>query len=147
MPLQGLGRREHPFTLGAEFMETARVLRNNPPARFGYRSVIYFLLGHASELFLKAYLHAKGKSISILAGMGHKLASLVSETRRHGLPVQCQLVCVTTLSPLYVSKAPEYRGQSKKFYPLMKNLFGGVVTLSMITFNELTQPTIHAKEK
>lgn len=138
---KGLEDESTLYTLGTEFLEATRVLRVSTPTRLGYQSVIYYLLGHAAELFLKTYLHTKGMSIRSLMDMKHNLASLINETRRHGLSNQSKLVCVHALSPLYASKALEYRDQSTKCYPLLEDLFVEVEQLSMLAFpNRLFQP-------
>jgi hypothetical protein len=46
---------------------------------------LYFLYSNAIELALKAYLRAKGASLSELQDMGHKLPSLLARARAAGL--------------------------------------------------------------
>lgn len=75
----------------------------------------YFLVGHSVELSLKAFLRAKGMSVSELASKryGHNLESLVRESKRRKLGVAVRLKkvdvdAVLLLNQSYKPKDLEY---------------------------------------
>ena len=51
------------YSLSDEFLEAARVLQATPPTRVNFSSAAYYLLGHAAELMLKAFLFKHEVSI------------------------------------------------------------------------------------
>ena len=74
------------FSLSAEFLEAARVLQETPPIRVKYSAVVYYLLGHSTELMLKAFLVKSGFSVSELKKLNHDLQKIVASARRNGFP-------------------------------------------------------------
>ena len=86
------------FSLSCEFLEAARVLQATPPIRIGYWSATYYLLGHAAELMLKAFLYKRGQKIDDLKKINHDLEKLVSRARELGLPEKVQLNQILDLS-------------------------------------------------
>ncbi len=66
-----------------EFYQAFRDLPPTPPPSWPR----YFMLCHAIELALKAYLSARGKSTSSLKKFGHDLRTLLSSAASAGLPL------------------------------------------------------------
>lgn len=122
------------YSLGAEFLEASKVLWNTPPTKIGYQSVIYYLLGHAAELFLKAFLIANDMQLEQLKVKGHNLIALVRAAHEHGLSDKFQFEAVRALSPMYEAKVLEYRDQKSKNFPLIDDLLHEVNQLSDISF-------------
>ncbi len=140
-PPKGLEDESTLYTLGEEFLAAARALRDTPVTSTGYRSVLYYLLGHAAELFLKAYLYAHNVPIKALVKIRHDLEALLDHAHTHGLPNHVPMVAVRSLSPLYNAKRLEYRDQSTKRYPSLEDLFSEVEQLSVLAFpHHLFQP-------
>lgn len=133
------------YSLGPEFLEAARVLRDTPAKSTKYESVIYYLLGHAAELFLKAYLHAHQVPIKTLANIGHDLIALVDLADEHGMTAQVHWGAVRMLNPLYNAKVLEYRDQKAKTFPHMDDLFHEVKRLDAIAFDAVSQPFFNNK--
>lgn len=111
------------YSLGTEFLEAAKVLMNTPPNRLGYSASAYYLIGHASELFLKAYLHTKGIPIKELKAAGHDLSRLLKLTKKHGLPLIDDLPQLKLLSLMYKQKRFEYKIKRKLELPPLGELF------------------------
>ena len=75
----------------------------------------YFLVGHAIELSLKAYLLGRGMTINVLRSrkFGHNLESLLTEARRHKLGrfvklSKFELDAIRILNQCYSAKDFEY---------------------------------------
>ncbi|MBZ5589035.1 MAG: hypothetical protein LAO05_10780 [Acidobacteriia bacterium] len=66
-----------------QFLEAARTVRKYP----GFSPVRYYLYCHSIELVLKAYLLAKGVSVTDLRSksLGHNLEGVVSRANKAGL--------------------------------------------------------------
>lgn len=136
------------YSLGTEFLEAARVLMNTPPTKVGYQSVTYYLLGHAAELFLKAFLYTKGMSTAKMKakGNGHSLIALLDLAHALGLPDQLTLTSIRAIGTLYASKALEYRDQSAQSYPFAEDLFAEVKRLSALAFDAASEPFFNHQE-
>jgi len=89
------------FSLSGEFFEAARVLQATPPVRINYSSTTYYLLGHAAELMLKAFLYKRGQKIGDLKKINHDLDKLASRARELGLPETVQLNQILHLADTY----------------------------------------------
>ena len=75
----------------------------------------YFLVGHASELALKAFLLGRGHTITELRSRkyGHDLAALIAESRKRKLGREVRLSareldCLRLLNECYSAKEFEY---------------------------------------
>ena len=112
------------YSLGTEFLEAARVLMETPPTRLGYRFPIYYLIGHAAELFLKAYLFRNGESIETLKDSGHDLAKLLKNAKQKGLAWVDEAPQLKKLSRKYKGKIFEYRANRQVGFPPIEGLFG-----------------------
>ncbi len=111
------------YSLGAEFLEAAWVLMNVSPTRLGYAAPTYYLIGHAAELFLKAYLSTKGVPVKELKGAGHDLSKLLTSAKQRDFPLVDDLPQLTMLSLMYNQKRFEYRGRRKLELPSLEALF------------------------
>ena len=122
------------FSLSCEFLEAARVLQATPPIRIGYWSATYYLLGHAAELMLKAFLYKRGQKIDDLKKINHDLEKLVSRARELGLPEKVQLNQILDLSGTYKEKGFEYRTRRWKKFPSIDLLTEEIEKLQSAVF-------------
>ena len=125
------------FSLSDEFLEAARVLQATPPVRVGYWSPTYYLLGHAAELMLKAFLYKHGQSISDLREINHDLEKLASRARVKGLPEKVRLDHILHLAVAYKDKGFEYRTRKKKTFPSIDLLTEEIERLQSAVFDVL----------
>lgn len=125
------------YSLASEFLEAAKVLENTPPVRLGYQSVIYYLLGHGAELYLKSYLCAHGLGVQELKCIGHDLKRLISESEHRGLSGVGSLKALKNISTQYHRKTLEYRELKSKTYPDIRQLMAEVEALNVKTFPNL----------
>jgi len=72
------------FRRGRQYLEAFKVLSSHGDDYL--RHPQYFLLAHALELILKAYLAAKGVERTDLFGIGHKIEELERRAHELGLP-------------------------------------------------------------
>lgn len=98
-------------------LPAARVMQATPPVRIDYSSATYYLLGHAAELMLKAFLYKCGKKIGDLKKISHDLEKLASRARELGLPENVQLNQILHLADTYREKGFEYRTRKTKTIP------------------------------
>ncbi len=125
------------FSLSGEFLEAARVLQATLPVRIGYSSAIYYLLGHAAELMLKAFLYKHGQSINDLKKINHDLGKLASRAREVGLPETVQLDQLLLLAAAYKEKSFEYRTRKRKTFPSLDLLAEEIRKLQSAVFDRL----------
>ena len=123
------------FSLSGEFLEAARVLQATPFVRIGHSSATYYLLGHAAELMLKAFLYKHGQSISDLKKINHGLGKLASKARAVGLPEKVQLDQTLLLATTYQEKSFEYRTKKRKTLPSLDSLTEEIGKLSAAVFD------------
>lgn len=98
------------FKRATEYLEAAERLLGSPGPELSYP--LFYLLTHAMELSLKAYLAARGISKRDLMGrkIGHDLLVLLSRCQELGIPTVCDL-------PLYTASLQEM-GRNHDFrYP------------------------------
>ena len=125
------------FSLAGEFFEAARVLQARPRVRIGYSSVIYYLLGHSAELFLKAFLYKHGRTINDLKRINHDLQKLADLAREAGLPETVKLEKTLRLSATYKEKSLEYRTRKRKTFPALGFLTEEINKLQSAVFDTL----------
>lgn len=123
------------YSLSGEFLEAARVLQATPPVRIGYSSATYYLLGHAAELMLKAFLYKHGQSINDLRKFNHDLEKLASRAREVGLPEKVQLDQILLLAAAYKEKSFEYRTKKSKAIPSLELLAEEIENLQSTVFD------------
>jgi len=123
------------FSLSEEFLEAARVLQSTPPRRVGYKSSIYYLLGHSAELSLKAFLFKHGKSIKYLRKINHDLGALVAEVREEGLNDNVCLEQIGCIAGEYEQKSFEYRTNKTKSLPNMNLMIEEVEKLQEVVLD------------
>lgn len=99
---------------GCEFLEAFKVLSFEGDSR--HRHPQYFILAHALELILKAYLAARGVKKETLLRIGHKIIMLEHRSRDMGLPE------LENLDRL-VAAIAEMNGDHDFRYPTGFNLF------------------------
>jgi len=126
------------YSLSCEYLAAARVLHANPPTHISYSSVIYYLLGHAAELTLKAFLVHRGKTISELKGIGHDLEELEKCARETSLSKKASLSGVIQLSNIYKDKNFEYRTRKNKNFPQLEVLLEEIEQLQSIVFEHVS---------
>jgi hypothetical protein len=78
------------FWTAEAYWEAARVVDAAKMKATRHRSPIRFLYYHALELYLKAYLRAKGCTVQDLYGMGHRYKALLEAAKGFGLKVQAE---------------------------------------------------------
>ena len=125
------------FSPSDEFLEAARVLQATPPVRVNYSSATYYLLGHAAELMLKAFLFKHGQTIGDLKKINHDLKKLSSLARANGLSEKVQLVQIALLADTYNGKGFEYRTRKKKTFPSLDHLTEEIEKLQSAVFDKL----------
>jgi hypothetical protein len=82
---------------------------------------VNYLMGHAIELGLKAYLLHNGRSLADIKFIGHRLRLAYNEARQVGLDEHFQPEDVTVLDaldPLYSDKQFEYIETGPKTFPV-----------------------------
>ena len=115
--------------VGSEYLRAAELVL--PPAKteveaFRQRLSLpaYFLVGHAIELALKAFLFSRGLSVARLRSReyGHNLISLLNEARRRKLGnlvklAKAEVVSVRLLDEMYSTKEFEYSANGVRGLP------------------------------
>jgi hypothetical protein len=125
------------YSLSDEFLEAACVLQATLPIRVNYSSATYYLLGHAAELMLKAFLYKHGLTISSLKKINHDLGKLASLARAKGLPEKVRLEKIIHLADTYKEKGFEYRTRKKKTFPSIDHLTEEIKILQAVVFDRL----------
>jgi len=98
--------------LGSEYLNAAHLVFD----KLGPIFPGYTLIGQAMELYLKAFLRAKGLSVSKLKSIGHdlKLALVTAENlgiSKHFKTDPDERMCLEKLSVVYKSKDFQYKTQ------------------------------------
>jgi|GEM_PF-6199349 len=126
------------WSLGNEYFEAANVLFNTPPTRVNYNLIIYYLLGHAAELYSKAYLNQKGVTTKELrTTYRHNLKKLIKQCEKLGLKSETEgFEAILALSTIYNAKGMEYRGNKKEAFPNKADLLKQVNKLGDLSFSE-----------
>jgi hypothetical protein len=83
---------------------------------------LYFLLGHALELTFKAYIRAKGASLSSIKAIGHDLVvakewAVTASIEQHASLTEEEHKSISLLNEYYRKKEFEYRVSGAKKYP------------------------------
>ena len=125
------------YSLSGEFLEAAMVLQNTPPIRVNYSSASYYLLGHAAELMLKAFLYGHGVTMPELKKMGHDLGILVTTSIEKGLPKTASLNQIRQLAEIYREKSLEYRERKKETFPNIGLLTEEIKALQAAVFEKI----------
>ena len=125
------------FSLSGEFFEAASVLRKIHPTRINYSIAIYYLLGHAAELMLKALLYTEGLTAKDLKKIGHDLSKLIEEAQSRGVPNNIIFTHIAELSEIYKSKNLEYRTNKSKTFPNVDELSEEVKKLQDFVFGKI----------
>lgn len=125
------------YSLAGEFLEAAIVLQNIPPVRVGYSLVAYYLLGHAAELMLKAFLYAHDRKFLDIVNIGHDLKRLIKDSKRRGLSDAIPLTQIHQLAKMYKDKEFEYRKNRRSTLPNLVLLTEEVRALQKVIFNYL----------
>jgi HEPN domain-containing protein len=75
------------FLFADSYLACADTLRRNPPARLRFDAPVRYLLFHAMELYLKAFLRLKGVGEAELRSraLGHDLVALANRAEDLGL--------------------------------------------------------------
>lgn len=123
------------YSLATEFLAAAKMLDVSNPDRVGYDVVVRYLLGHASELFLKSYLaRMRVATVDELSRRpyGHDLEKLVSASIDNGLSCECKYI--SELSDSYKAKSLEYRQRKEAGFPGRADLISDVERLAYASF-------------
>ena len=75
------------FNTARSYWRSAEQLNGDPPRVTHPESPITFLLCHAIELYLKAYLRGAGRDLAELKRLGHRVADLSRAAGKFGLDV------------------------------------------------------------
>tara|TARA_R110000868_G_scaffold381115_1_gene647494 strand:- start:33 stop:479 length:447 start_codon:yes stop_codon:yes gene_type:complete len=127
------------FSLSTEFLEAAITLQNTPPTKINYRSVSYYLLGHAAELSLKSFLFQQGLSSDDLKTIGHDLKRLIRKSKEKNISKNASFEQLNKLAKLYKRKELEYRTKSLKSFPNIEDLIAETKQLQAIVFDSICQ--------
>ncbi|MDO8328976.1 MAG: hypothetical protein Q7T36_00720 [Fluviicoccus sp.] len=125
------------YSLSSEFLEAAITLSNTFPTKTNYSMVIYYLLGHAAELMLKAYLYKKGRSIGELKGVGHNLEALLEFSKSTGQQLPFKTNCIEALALNYKTKKLEYRAKTRLQLPNREDLINECRQLQSAVFENI----------
>jgi hypothetical protein len=84
---------------------------------------VNYLIGHAIELGLKAYLLQSGRSLGNIKSIGHRLCLAYNEARKDGLdvhfhPEAADVSVLVALDALYSDKHFEYIETGPKTFPV-----------------------------
>lgn len=126
------------FSLASEFLEAARTLQATPPVRMGYSAVIYYLLGHATELLLKSFLYSHGQTVKDLRAINHDIEKLMLLAKQLDLPENVSFLNIESLSNAYMNKTFEYRMKRIAEFPSIDLLINEVLKLQSFVFERLT---------
>jgi hypothetical protein len=122
------------YSLANEFMESALELEKFTPVNVKYTSSIIYLLCHASELFLKSVLYAKGQNKAKLKRFGHDLSLLLGMVKIENFDVR-NYQNIQEISLMYRNKELEYRVNRKSKLPNIHSLINEVKSLKGIAFD------------
>jgi hypothetical protein len=126
------------YSLSSEYFEAATIIYNTPPTKINCSAVIYYLLGHASELLLKSFLHKKGVPIPALRNkFCHDLSKLAKEARKYNLSSKVNLDNIVVLSSTYKYKKLEYRKKTAEQYPSIECLLIDIQELQNCVFENV----------
>ena len=128
------------FSLASEFYVAAETLAKASPTTMGYKTVIYYLAGHAGELLLKSFLFKNGVPIEDLAKRyGHNLKNLVKTSRLRGLPPTVVTEHIQSFSGVYTKKRTEYRQTKQLRFPPIDLLMSEIKGLQTYVFSHVAQ--------
>ena len=84
------------FNFANSYRQSAMALRSVDVRSTHPDEPILFLINHAMELYLKAFLHANGRSEEELAKkpFGHRLIALTEEAKLQGLTIEAETEAV-----------------------------------------------------
>ena len=130
------------FSLATEYLEAAEILIQAPAIKVNVSLVIYFLLGHAGELFLKSFLFKYEVSLDDLKfKLGHDLAKLIRRAQKLNLSKSVSFTHLRALSKIYAPKETEYRQLVVTNFPQRELLLTEVRALGREVFNHVGQFT------
>ena len=96
------------YSLASEFMEAAKILNNHNAIKLKVDSASIYLICHAAELFLKAYLLKHlGEEMFLEKKYGHKLKKLINSAKKNDL--QVDVPTLLSIANVYQKKNLEYR--------------------------------------
>jgi hypothetical protein len=109
----------HFWKLGSNYHEAAKLVffaKEMPISNFP----CYTLIGHALELYLKAYLRSKGEDINVLKKIGHNLKKVLERAEKEGLSKHFKFKssdreCLNLFSLVYNKKAFDYPCQEERW--------------------------------
>ncbi len=125
------------YTLASEFLEASRILHDTPPTRLNVSTVTYYLIGHAAELILKAFLFKKGIAPNKLISTGHDLIKLIKLSRENGLPELIETRYIKELAYIYKKKRLEYRSKTSLSFTNFDQIFQEVDRLDAYVFENI----------
>jgi hypothetical protein len=131
------------YSLSSAFLEAAITLSNTSPTKTNYSIVIYYLLGHAAELMLKAHLYKKGKTIGELKAVGHNLDALIELSKSTGQQLPVRTNCIEALAVNYKTKILEYRVKKRLQLPNTEDLINECRELQSAVFDNLFELDRH----
>lgn len=96
------------YSLGTEFTEAAKILNEHVATKLKVDSASIYLICHAAELFLKAYLlNTLGKEKFLETKYYHELNKLIDASLENKLKIN--LPKLRSISSVYQNKQLEYR--------------------------------------
>ena len=127
------------YSLASEFMEAAKILNNHVATKLKVDSASIYLICHAGELFLKAYLLKHlGEKVFLEKKYGHKLSKLIDAALENDLKIN--LPKMHSMSRVYRKKQLEYRQDIELVLASIDDLIVEVEALSRVVFNFVSYP-------
>jgi len=128
------------FSLASEYLQAAMLLQNTKSTGIKVSHVIYYLIGHAAELFVKSVLCEQGVSIDELRNnFGHDLRKLTAELKKNYTSFNLNCDRIIALDTMYKYKHLEYRQRTEKTFPSADLLLEDVGRLSAFAFDEVAK--------
>lgn len=124
------------YSMSSEFLQAAKILNNKSAVHLKCNIVVYYLLGHASELMLKSLLVSYFHRVDDLKRFGHNLKLLIKEVESKTL-LRFKHNEILLLSSIYASKGLEYRDFSVKKLPDLNELMTEVDALQRLVFDRV----------
>lgn len=149
-PLPREPQAQSTWALGNSYAAAAHVLIHDGKAET-FRPTVFLLL-HALELYLKAFLFSRGVSDKELKGISHNLVACMRACRTHNLSKHVLLprraiVQVLRINRYYRDKELEYFAPRAKSFGNLNNLTDTIARVAAVVFEAITEETFRALSK
>lgn len=122
------------YSLASEFLEAAKILNKHIATNIKVDSASIYLICHAAELFLKAYLLKQlGKQRFLEKKYGHNINKLIGDASDIGLSID--LSSLLSVASIYQKKQLEYRPNAELVLANIDDLMTQLKALSYVVFD------------